>query len=298
LESTENPQPAEGSARKGKWVPIVIALFLFITASVCILIAVAINFFLTNKVLSNSGIFPIATETALPTATPLPNPQLRPGNILDRYPFDTSQTWPTYTDNNEMLKLERAVKDGKYLWVVSAKKGFYYVAVPTQKITLPEDYYQISVDVRLVDGPPDATYGLVFGIGEGDNYWVWEIAENGVGILIQKKNGKWMDLTAKTSSMPVNRKGKNTLTVKVSKETVYFYVNGWEAGSYTQPEPGSENFFESNSVGLCIELRTPGDKATYEFDNLIISRPETFEEEQVLPPDGTPFKIERESTNH
>jgi hypothetical protein len=260
--------------KREKWAMAIVAgIVLLLFSSTCILIGILIKYSVSNVPLAEvEKLIPV-----IATPTQLPNPQLHPGVTIREYPFNYGQTWPTNNSNNEFAIIERSIKDGEYHWVAEAKQGFFSKAAPEFRIPPPKDYYQVSVDVRVSEGPPDVQYGLVFAKTGDEDFWTWEVSEDGTSYLTQQKNGEWQDSVVVVSPVPVRRGQTNTLTLKVSKDSVYFYVNGSFVGSYPLPEDATDNFLQGEVIGLCLELSNSGDKATLDFDNIVVSHPEKFE---------------------
>jgi hypothetical protein len=247
-----------------------------IIAGVLVLVAVLGVCFLLG-----AGFFILSTfdvgklqASFLPTATPLPNPQQHPGDILYASMFYSQEDWHVGHTENNYVSQDRKVESGEYVWSATARDGFIWYTLPSADVYIPFDNYQISVDADMVEGPSDGAYGIVFNLIDNDNYWVWLIRADGTSSLEERLKGSWVDNPLEMT-VPIKSGAMNTLTMKASTDSLYFYVNGALVGSYNHPTPASVNFTMSKKSGICIDLDNAGDKATFEFDNFVISHPNT-----------------------
>jgi hypothetical protein len=265
--------------KKRNWI-IIGALILVVALAVCGLLVA--GFRLVTSVSPGviaAAIFPTATRpvTATPAvaATPLPNPLLHPGTVIYSKSFGASGVWPWFVGHidDSYLILDRSVTNGKYTWNATAKKEVFFVGYPSTNKSILTDRYQYSVDARMVGSPAGAAYGLVFNRVDKDNYWTWIIHANGTSALGHLARGKWAKNPLKMV-FPIDSGQTNTLTMLISPDVLYFFVNGAQVGSYKTAIPEVENFTTSKKFGLCIELKNAGDKATFEFDHIIISDPQ------------------------
>jgi hypothetical protein len=216
------------------------------------------------------------TSTPSPSPTP-PNPQLHPGLLMYTGKFDYPGIWEVGHTDDTLITSDYSVANGKYHWDLTAKDGVISYSTPKEKIEIPFDDYQVSVDTHMLSGPEDASYGVLFDFVDDNNYWEWAVSEDGNGRLDALVGGDWQD-TAYQFSVPIKKGETNTLTIKVSKDLLYFYVNGALAGSYKNPDPGTSSFVKSKTNGLCADIYNAGDKVSIEFDNYVISVPPNFDE--------------------
>ncbi len=214
----------------------------------------------------------------LPTPTPLPNPQLHPGILLYSSNFDYRGIWEVGRIDNEWMTLDKSVINSKYLWNTVAKAPITDYSIPTEPIDVPFQKYQASVDVHQLNGPTDGLYGIIFDYVDGNNYWEWSIREGGgCSYLVERAQGIWKDPVARMA-VQIKKGEMNTLTVKISKDLLFFYVNGALAGSYKNPSLGESSFIDSKTNGLVVDLFHAGDRSTIEFDNYVISVPPNFDD--------------------
>jgi hypothetical protein len=201
------------------------------------------------------------TLSAFDVSTP-PHPA-SPGEILFRDDFKTS-AWDVGSYDNEFATYEQKLVSGKYQWHVKAKKG---VALKecVKAINLPE-VFTLSVDVKLVSGPKDATYALTFRCQDNSNLYYFNISENGPWGLYSLISGTWNKIVSEDTS-PVTPGQANHLQVIGDGTNYALILNGHLLRQVKESE------FQAGGVGLGVELANPGDEATVEFDNLVINTP-------------------------
>ena len=93
----------------------------------------------------------------------------------------------------------------------------------------------------MVEGPSDGGYGIVFNLIDSDNYWVWIILADGASSLSERLKGSWLDNPLEMV-VPIKSGEMNTLTMKLSPDSLYFYMNGALVGSYKTSTSGTVNF--------------------------------------------------------
>jgi hypothetical protein len=220
------------------------------------------------------AVAPLPSTTPILTVTPLPNPQLHPGEILYSSQFDSVGVWDIGHADDNFATQDRKVENGKYIWNATARHGFLDFSLPSTNVTIPDDGYQISVDANMVEGPPDSSFGIVFDLVDGDNYWIWNIDGDGTGTLSECVAGSYVDAPMAVFMVIPHEYGEtHTYTLKLSPDTLYFYADGAQFGSFKTSDPVFVNFTNGKKFGLAIDLQRPGDQAKFEFDNFVISHP-------------------------
>ena len=260
---------------------------IFIVSALIIFAALGIGIFLVagyrSIITINIGKFvssilptaaPLPSATPILTATPLPNPQLHPGEILYSSTFDTAESWyEGHTDDNFVTQ-DRKVEHGKYIWNATARYGFLDFSLPSTDITIPGDGYQISMDANMLEGSPDGAFGIVFDLVDDDNYWVWIIRGDGTSALGECVGGTYTDAPMAVNMVIPHENGEtHTYTLKLLAETLYFYADGAQFGSFKTSTPGFVNFTNGKKFGIAIQLDQIGEEATFEFDNFVVSHP-------------------------
>ncbi len=82
-------------------------------------------------------------------------------------------------------------------------------------------------DIRLVSGPKDSAYGLIFRCQDDDNFYRFLISANGSYIIGARLDGKWTELQRWTVSPYINQdNGTNQLKVICKGSQIEVHVNG------------------------------------------------------------------------
>jgi len=186
-----------------------------------------------------------------------------PGQILFRDDFKTS-VWDTGKNDSDYATYDQEMVNGKYQWHIKAKQGVS-VKDCVKAINLPK-VFTLSVDVKVLSGPPDATYGLMFRCQDFNNLYYYNVSESGPWGFYKLINGDWTWIVGEDTS-PVTPGQTNQLQVIGDGTNYAFFLNGHLI------QQVSESEYQSGGIGLGVELANPGDEATVEFDNLSINIP-------------------------
>ncbi len=114
------------------------------------------------------------TLSSFDVSTP-PHPA-SPGDILFRDDFKTS-AWDTGSYDTDFASYDQSMVDGKYRWHIQAKKGVAQ-KICMKAVTLP-GVFTYSVNVKVISGPKDIAYGLVFRCQDSANLYYYNVSENG-----------------------------------------------------------------------------------------------------------------------
>ena len=119
----------------------------------------------------------------------------------------------------------------------------------------------IEEDIRLVSGPKNSSYGLIFRGQDDDNFYRFLVSENGNYVVGARINGQWVDMPRWMMSEYVE-KGYSTNHLKVvCKGTqIEVYVNGHHLTTV------EDDSFADGYIGGIIYTPEPG--AHVAFDNL------------------------------
>ena len=201
------------------------------------------------------------TLSSFDVSTP-PHPA-SPGDILFRDDFKTG-TWDTGSNEGNYASYDQELVNGKYQWHVKAKQG---VALKTcvKAITLPQ-VFTLSVDVKVISGPKDTTYALMFRCQDNANLYYFNVSENGPWGFYKLIDSNWTWIIGEDTS-PVTPGQTNQLQVIGDGTSYAFSLNGHLLRQV------SESQYQVGGVGLAVELANPGEEATVEFDNLVINTP-------------------------
>ena len=203
---------------------------------------------------------------------------------------DNSNNW--LEDENKVRKLK--IRNGKYIFEHKEDEGGYFTwkSVP---INQDKDFI-IETTLQHISGTDDRGYGLVWGMKDIDNYFAFNISNNGFYRIAKSYNDEWQALVDWTESTYLNNYGGiNKLTVKKSDASLKFYINDNYVNTIN-----FEHFF-GNNIGYVIwrNMRIEIDKlsvsgsgdtekyeATEEYE--FIQRSDDPEKEKIPPPQTFP----------
>jgi hypothetical protein len=116
-------------------------------------------------------------------------------------------------------------------------------------------------DIRLVSGPENSNYGLIFRCQDDDNFYRFLVSPNGNYVIGARLDGKWVDMPRWMMSEYIE-KGYNTNHLKVvcKGNQIEVYVNGHFLTSVV------DDSFADGYIGGMIGTNEPG--AHVAFDNL------------------------------
>jgi TolB-like protein len=83
-----------------------------------------------------------------------------------------------------------------------------------------------KAEASWISGPENSNYGLIFGVQDVDNQYIFEISKNGYYDLSMYLKGNWKTLIPWKKTDAINSKGKNLLAVECRGNMIGLYVNG------------------------------------------------------------------------
>ena len=205
-----------------------------------------------------------ATATAQARTILLKDGQSWPQQLSD--PFNGNvYGWTTGDENNpELAQIQWSIEGGKYRWQAQAVSGFVWWVVPEQEAV--SDFYLV-VTAHQVNHPEAGEYGLIFRQVDENNYYLFEINEQGeCALFIYSPNG-WEVLIDWASQPAVTPGKENRLAVLAHQDVFDFYINDRFIAEYRDER------LPSGKTGLLIGLSNPGDEAKWEFDDFELRAP-------------------------
>jgi hypothetical protein len=185
-------------------------------------------------------------------------------------PFDSNANgWMTGNNDSEFANNQWSVTGGKYRWVATAHKTFYWdiwLNEPTVS-----DFY-LSVDARQVSGTVDANYGLTFrNNGDGTFYrfgvYRFGVAETGKYYFVRVVDWNETILSDWLPTSAVRAGEVNTLTVIGQGTHFTCYINGQLVAKV------DDAMISSGKVGLDFGFDTVGAVVIMEYDNFTLYTP-------------------------
>lgn len=180
--------------------------------------------------------------------------------ILFQDSFERLQ--PTWGQESEMLR----VVDGQ-LEVAPAEDSYHWAA---NSANLYDDIDMCVTMTTIQSGDPvEAKAGLIFWYVDVNNFYVFELAPNGMASVWRRQRGKWLEQVPWREAAGANKGDAaiNELRVTTVGDTATFHVNGQEFEELegTAPENGQQ-------IGL-FAASPPTGQARFGFDNLKVTKP-------------------------
>lgn len=180
--------------------------------------------------------------------------------ILFQDSFERLQ--PTWGLADDSLR----VADGQ-LEVSPAADSYFWAA---NSANLYDDIDLCVTMTTLLSGDPvEAKAGPIFWYVDVNNFYVFELAPNGMASVWRRQRGKWLEQVAWREAAGANKGDGaiNELRVTTVGNTATFYVNGqkFEALEGSAPENGQQ-------IGL-FAASPPTTEARFAFDNLKVTKP-------------------------
>lgn len=119
----------------------------------------------------------------------------------------------------------------------------------------------IEEDIRLVSGPKNSSYGLIFRSQDDDNFYRFLVSADGGYLIGTRLDSKWTELQRRTPSEYVEKGySSNHLKVVCKGSQIEVYANGHHLTTIT------DNSFSDGYIGGIIDTSEPN--AHVAFDNL------------------------------
>jgi len=280
--SSMSPIEEDNSGRTFIW------LILGVAAIGCGLIfAVAFIFFQPDAKSLVDRYFPSPTATLTRTPTPTPTPNLTATqravqftatrgaiqttiadansqwNVLFSDTFDNNKNqWTTKTDDDYATIL-RTIKDGKYKWDATAKKGFIERVGTDIK---PVTDFSLTVEGQQASGSASSDFGLVFRNDAAENFYYFGVGKDGFLVALNYNN-EWVDVVSWTTSTAIHQDGTNRLTVIAEGTHFIFLINDQVVAD------AIDEHVSKGTLGLAVQVYEPDLQAGFEFDNLELRVP-------------------------
>ena len=143
----------------------------------------------------------------------------KPYYVFTDYFSDNTNNWSIKDTADMMSKIENGVltfghkrnESGYYLWNWSYLDGDYD--------------FTIETSIKHVSGVDSYGYGLTWGMEDIDNYYCFDITQNGYFRVAKHQKGEWYEYLGWTSTNHVKYYDYNKLTVKRIGNLLKFYIN-------------------------------------------------------------------------
>jgi hypothetical protein len=212
------------------------------------------------------------TPALLPTSTPDQSPTASTtpqisGNTFFCDDFETIPgVWATGESSTEYVMENKTIINGKYVWETTTVKPTFTTDLPEAPVVSD---FELQAELRLVSGPEDAAYGLIFRSNQKGLYG-WYIINTGLFMLgfWDRETGKWDYPVQWTDSSAIRGNSSNILTVVAKGTNIQLFINEKPVASI------SDTHASSGETGLTISLLGAEQKAILEVDNYCLTKPQ------------------------
>jgi hypothetical protein len=183
---------------------------------------------------------------------------------------DNRRSWLTGKVDNEFAKGELSVGPDRYRFDIQSKKSLIYTSVNRLVSVKMASGFYLATDAQKVQGPDDASYGLVFLAQQHPDklrdYYYFEVRARDFRFSVRSK-GQWRIIIDWTRSSLIEPSQLNTLAVLAQGSRFTFFINGTYVDDIEDTELTEGNF------GVGVELWHDGDAGRYEFNHLEVRTP-------------------------
>ena len=186
--------------------------------------------------------------------------------ILDDLPAIASDTArfarrASFLKKAELLFAEDFERSGDWIedGLLFYQDGEYHIYSPdaeyyTWRSPILSDFVY-EVQARWIDGETDFGYGIIFRVVDGDNYYLFDITQNGFFKLDVKIDGSYYEITPWVKSSAINPDGKNRLKVEAVGQNLALFINNLKVEEIVDDtfQEGEFGFFAAGSVHAAFD---------------------------------------------
>jgi hypothetical protein len=200
-----------------------------------------------------------AVETLLSEASQWP--------VVLKTSFDDNiGEWSVGADEEpDLATIEWSIQDGRYRWDARAIASFVWWVTPAHNNL--GDFY-LAVSARQIEGADSGEFGVIFRKNEQDEYYLFELSNNGYYALFLRTVDEWQTLIDWTETAAVQIGQDNRIVVTAQGSKFYVGLNG---------QPFTQFFhtlLDTGQVGLLVGLSDPGEHGVWEFDDFELRSPD------------------------
>jgi hypothetical protein len=216
-----------------------------------------------TPIVLSTEIVPTSTPELAPTASTTPAVT---GKAFFCDDFETIPgVWATGESSTDYALENQTIINGKYVWEISSVKPTFIEEMPDAPVVSD---FSLSAELRLVSGPEDAAYGLVFRATPKGLYG-WYIINSGIFMLgyWDRETDEWEYPVQWTDSSAIRSNSSNILTVVAEGANIQLFINEKPVASI------SDTHSSSGKTGISVSLLEAEQKATLEIDNYCLTKP-------------------------
>ncbi|MEW5869960.1 MAG: hypothetical protein AB1894_11835 [Chloroflexota bacterium] len=175
-----------------------------------------------------------------------------------------SSDWLLGEQDNDYGASNLEVQDGQYQWKVKSLQGLVWWSVPD--IATVSDFYA-AVQCQQIEGPEDGQLGLIFRKDPDDQYYIFQIDQQGQFSIYLRYAEEWHTLWSWSPSSAISLQEPNRLAVMAQADQFYFFVNNQLVAGL------QDNRLPEGEIGLLVGLPQAAQSGQWVFDNFEVRAP-------------------------
>jgi hypothetical protein len=214
---------------------------------------------------------PAATPTADPQATATAVAAINAVSELtkdwrtvlkERFDSNKNYLWYTFDTDDELAKTIVEVKDGAYIWELTAHDEFFeWVGSRVRTVSS----FHLSVDAHMTIGE-NGEYGVIFRENDKD-FYVFRMVDAQFFGVSKNIDDEWTTILDLTESGAIKPYQVNRISIMGQRTHFYFFINDQFVAEV------EDDSIPYGGIGFYVSLCEKGDKAVIEFDNVIMLAP-------------------------
>ncbi len=181
-------------------------------------------------------------------------------------PFEGNRNgWHTGDIKETSVTAQRRIADGQYLWDITSQHDIFWSTWPDRGKAFGDFY--AGVEGQVLKGGSVPTYGLVFRLGDENDFYYFGINDDGYYHFDVYEGGANTSLPIVYGIDAVHKGGVNRLTVSASGPHFILLVNDEVVGVF------DDDHFASGAIGLGMTAYEQGGEAAVAFDNFEVRAP-------------------------
>jgi hypothetical protein len=170
--------------------------------------------------------------------------------------------WVTGEQSLGASTQKKTISYGKYVREQTAGQSVFSSELPDAPVVSD---FELQAELRLVSGPEDAAYGLIFRSSEKGVY-TFNIRRGAFWLgFLDRQTNTWSAATELIPSSAINQNGPNLLKVAATGSNVQLFING----EFVRTVSDSRSL--TGKTGIFVSLYKAADSAKLEADDFSLT---------------------------
>jgi len=201
---------------------------------------------------------------SVPCDLPLPGPDDWEVVLCEQFD-DNRNEWEIESQDNPYARYTSAIADGKFVVDYTAKGFAGYQRTTLTWFTIGEEKdFALSIKGLMDSSFQDVSWGIAFR-GNGDNFFLFSISNDGTYKFEILENGVWTLLINPKSINSIRLGKENTLRIEAGGQDFYFSINDTMVNQF------SGALLEGKEILLIVSAKE-GVSAVFTFDDVVLQR--------------------------